>query len=376
MKPGIHHYLEPRGRWRRHSVPVIVIAVILAFGVSLVASAITTAAGIGVRASLLLGVGLLIGGFACAAFWLGPVRWFDVTISGVLPMDIHHRALRIEGYELSRRLQRYLSAIMVEDEATAQFWSLAEIGGRIAGRQGEGRHTADGAKALVREALEYFVLDKLSEHLSGYRIAAWPEKDKKIVLQREHVAEIRRGNRFLELFSSPLDTRREFIEDGTGAIRNIRFAISENGALFQHFQLRLPRGSALRRVGHTGLLIDTPRFKLTVSARFDGYNKLLPDEFERLYLGQRLAEAIISYDVQLRLSVEYRWSSFLKVSGWGDYEWVDSFLDKMVDDCAFDTFLANIGWRTAATTAIAIDHLTRQRPRSINAGPPRDPSIE
>lgn len=366
MKPGIHHYLEPRGRWRRHSVPVIVIAVILAFGVSLVASAITTAAGIGVRASLLLGFGFLIGGIACAAFWLGPVRWLDVTISGVLPMDVYHRVQRIEGYELSRWLRQYFSAMTVEDEDTARSWRQSEIAGLIAGRQGEGHHTADGAKALVREALEYFVLDKLSGHLSEHFSVAWREKDRTTVLQREHVAEVRRGNRFLELFSAPLNTRREFIEDGTAAIENIRFAISENGALFQDLRLRLPRGSALRRVGRTGLLIDTPRVKLTVSTRFEGYHKVLPDEFERLYLGQRLAEAIIPYDVQLRLSVEYRWSSFLKVSGWGDYEWVDSFLDKMVDDCAFDTFLANIGWRTAATTAIAIDHLTRQRPRGVD----------
>jgi hypothetical protein len=64
--------------------------------------------------------------------------------------------------------------------------------------------------------------------------------------------------------------------------------------------------------------------------------------------------------------IEYRWWSFLAVTGWRHYEWLDSFLDKLVDDCAFETFLSTIGWRNALTTAIATRNLTHRRPRAVD----------
>ena len=140
-----------------------------------------------------------------------------------------------------------------------------------------------------------------------------------------------------------------------------RATLVNDGAIYDHFELILPRHSVVRRVTYCSLEIATPRFSLTVTPLMTGANKLLPDEFEELYLGRPRRE-IVAFGIDLELKIEFEWWSFLVLTGWEHYDWLDSFVDKLVNDFSFDAFVAAIGWRQAVAAATASHNLTR-RPR-------------
>ena len=210
---------------------------------------------------------------------------------------------------------------------------------------------------MVREAIEYFALTKLSLHLSKYFVTDRSvQSDSVATIQRRNIPQLLLDNRFLELFSRPMKERAAFQhhhedeDDLKDQGRRVVYATGSDGELFDQFELILPLGTVLSRTEEGTLSIKTDRFTLKLTPVFQRYSTNLPKDFEELYLGKNFLE-VHAYNVALEVDVSFGWQSVTTRKGWDYYEWLDSFLEELEQSFSFDDFVESIGWHTAHTSA-------------------------
>jgi hypothetical protein len=270
-----------------------------------------------------------------------------------------NNTIAVDGYDFSEKITQYFSGLS-ENKALKEIWQngdLSFIHTKATGTGDKGKLTA---VKLVREAIEYYVLNSLSLHLSGHFNNNPDIADKEIErLGREDIPKILLQNHFLELFSRPMAEREAFFEDqapgdlklgefGAHFVGKVVYQIKENGERFEHFELILPKKSTVTRLDESTICIDTKRFTIKVSSVFEGFGYGLPRWFEPMYLGTEMLENC-AYKIKLNISVNYKLLAFLSFKRWNYYRWIDSFLDQLDASFSFERFIDEIGWGTACT---------------------------
>ena len=306
------------------------------------------------ESTAILGAGLSALSLIYVAVRGGPTLSRRLTLEGIMPVSNEGEVEAVSRYEFSENMRSYFVAITSENKAIGTAWKKARFGSFDADETEVTQKTTEFGNQLVREAIEYFALSQLSLHLSEYFQSERRIDDETVIrVQRQDIPQLLLDNRFLELFSKPMNEREAFMEhDDNEHGGRIVWATGEDGQLFDLFELILPKGSKVRRMGKNGLRIDTSRFGLLLQAEFDRSSTNFPSEFEELYLGKRFME-VHPLLVRLRVQVDFKWWSIVTRTGWDYYEWLDSFLEKLESNFSFDHFIESSGWPTAHTTAIA-----------------------
>jgi hypothetical protein len=217
----------------------------------------------------------------------------------------------------------------------------------------------------VGEAVEYFVLDRLSTILTDYfNRNANIDSQEVVSLERKDIPSVLLSNRFLELFSRPMDEREPFLDNRReGAMERLDGVATKivsahaGGAYFDNFDLTLPRGSAISRGENHSISMSTRRFSLRLETMFDGFMTVLPRRFEKLYLGERYDKLGV-YKVELKIEMKLRLRTLLSRRGWQYFQWIDLFIDRMEADFSFDRFVLESGWNVAFSVAKVIQHLS------------------
>jgi len=112
-----------------------------------------------------------------------------------------------DRYRFGHDVADYLKAAFTENKAIRAIWDNnrpLEILKDEYEREGD----PDKSHELLRQAAEYFVLDHLSGHVRGY-FARRPGGDL-VVLRHTDIPEVLLQNRFLKLFSEPIEERAPF----------------------------------------------------------------------------------------------------------------------------------------------------------------------
>ncbi|MGA9152510.1 MAG: hypothetical protein WBZ36_18190 [Candidatus Nitrosopolaris sp.] len=150
-------------------------------------------------------------------------------------------------------------------------------------------------------------------------------------LETNDISNILPQNRFLDLFSRPMPERAAFMDD-CRSTNNIFYSSSKSGAVYNRFQLVLPKSTSLSRLNGHAIQIDTAKFVLNIDIIYDGVSELLPRSFQKYYLGidvQTEADPIHSKAVSINIAVSFKYSTFLSNTGIKYYYWVDSFLNTL-----------------------------------------------
>jgi hypothetical protein len=274
-----------------------------------------------------------------------------------------HEVVPIDRYEFATKTAEYFRAVAAENKALAKAWAdnpLSEIDLDV--KHLRARKRGSPAAKLAREALEYFVLNQLSLHLSGHFQNNPLIDDAEIVeVGRRDIPSVLLENRFLELFSRPMADREAFLHSG-GHVdeEKVVWQSGKDGAIFDHFELILPRGTTVARADADTILVQTRRFSMSIQSVFEGFGAVFPPQFGHLYLGPGFNDAD-AYQINLEIHVRFRWWSLLTATGWEYYRWLDSFLDRVAQEFSFDRFLRDIAWDAAMSAAIL-----GQRLREIN----------
>ena len=353
MQKEDHHYIKGVEQLHRSTLEFAAIAVLLALGVNLLSSAVPQAFPMTTNTTLGLGVLLLLVGVWYVMLRVVAALSRTIKMEGVLLLSSNNEVREIKRYRFSEKTRNHIKGLTSENKAIAKTWRSANLGFCHSEIGESTRKLTNNANKLVCEAIEYFVLNELTLHLSEYFVSGGRANDDTVVtVERRDIPQLLLDNRFLELFSKDMSEREAFQDHGEDPPGKIVFATGSDGEIYDNFELVLPKGSSLSRHGAT-LRIHTPRFTMDIDSIFEGYATILPPDFEEFYLGIPF-NTVNAQQVNLRVTVRFSWWSVLSSRSWEYFAWLDSFLDRLHESFHFEAFLVTTGWETAHTTAIAV----------------------
>lgn len=208
------------------------------------------------------------------------------------------------------------------------------------------------AVALVGELLEYICLDWLSMHLSTFFDKEKLDKSKLRQYKRSDIPGILLQNRFLELFSRPIDRRAPFLKTESKSQdpqegELVSFYLLEAGAMYHRFELTLPRQSKLTKTKRHGFEIVNPLISLNIEPKFTAFHTNIPGPFLKYYIGYKEDTLNISpFVIKIRICYQMSWRGIFVKTGWNYHRWAESFcrvLEERVDE---EHFFRSIGWNT------------------------------
>lgn len=264
----------------------------------------------------------------------------------------------IEGYPFAEETSRFVKAICTENKAIHKLWTEDPIGSTFSFNNGKPVHKTPKSNLLLIEAVEYFVLRSLSLHLNSYFIKNdLSSGDELTTLERKNIPSVLLENRYLELFSKPMEEREAFIKHGDGPSHGkVVYAFGKDGVIFDHFDLMLPKGSSVTRETNSSISIKTDRFNLNIHPKFEGMGSNFPHKFQTLYLGRDF-RSVSTLGVELIITVEFSAKALLTTKGWSYYWWLDSFLERIEESLSKNSFLEKISWYQNA----AMMHMAENR---------------
>ncbi|NTG49402.1 hypothetical protein G6M04_18645 [Agrobacterium rhizogenes] len=339
---------------RNNLLQTFIAAVVLAIGSGLIGSAVTIES-LSVRWLLLVAGSLIIIGGLIAIFFSVAAKISGTThLNGVFAIEaVGNEPVRIDRYDFSEKLCSIIRGIRSENKAIDRSWSGEDFFD-FDYKDKKFRVKTNQSAKLAQEAIEYFVLDELSLHLSDYFNRN--DIDDKLIthLTRSEIPSVLLTNRFVEHLSRPQEEREAFMEHSRPDDEfngKVVYAIGKNGAIFNSIDISLPRNSVVSRHCDGSLKVDTKRFSISILCNLSFSTFSFPSNFEDLYL-QRDREEMHAYSCDVKIQVKMHKLWMLTRSGWDHFAWLDSFLEKLHRQFSFSAFIEEIGWETALTSYI------------------------
>lgn len=355
MKDLLHH----RGAF----LELVIAALVLAFGVNLLASGIVSEFGLQARSQLLIAVLTIILAIALFARKVFAASTLEKRILGVVVYEKEtNQLLRLPRYPLSESVSGYFSSLFAENSALLRHWNDEPLSKQFDfdTRLGTVKKRRPQSALLLQEAVEYFVLDKLSTHLTDYFNKREIKGGALIELGREDVPSVLFKNRFLEAFSRPMAERPAFVDHASRSERpegEVVAAFGPGNVRFDRFDLVLPKKSVVSRESTGAVRIETPRLTLKIEAVFEGFNSLLPPSLVRFVLGRQDWDELSVFQLEIIVSAKFRTLGLFTRSGWEYHIWVDSFLKSLTKSASKKRFLRRISWQAAQSVSEVIESL-------------------
>ncbi len=351
---------------------VLIIAVLVALGVNVIASGLIGYLSFSFIQSVIIGALLVFLGALVLLRNVRPINSGTYKFEGLVCLEKStHELLAIEGYDFTEEVSQYVKALCAENKAFHRIWTEESIGSGLSFEKDNVTHKNPKSNALLIEAIEYYILRSLSLHLSShFNNNNSVSDDYLVTLERKSIPDVLLENRYLDLFSRPMDEREQFLDHGAKPTHGkVVYAFGKDGAIFDHFEMVLPKGSSIVRENNSSISIITNRFKINFRSVFGGWNSNLPRHFESLYLGKE-SRSVSTFEAGLTVSIDFYTRSLLTAKGWEYYWWLDSFLVKLEQSFSKDYFLSKISWyQNAAMMRMAENRRKKQLSESHNEQP-------
>lgn len=341
---------------RSNIIEVIFVAILLSLSVNLISSGIPEI--LNISPVIVVVAGLIIGlasvGYLMARFVGNKNK--AIVFNGFLVHDkINNFIVSIPRYQYGEYLARFLKSAINEDESLKLLWDKEPLDNGFEEVNGQLTRRLLASHNLIIEATEYYVLNKLSAHISDYFHATSISIDDLEQYSRNDIPDGLLSNRFLRLFSKGPEERQAFIDDelfydDKPNSNDTVFAVGKGGAMYNQFKLVLPKNSELRRLDKNCLEINTNRFVLNITIEFFGNETSLPFEFHKYVLdfhGSRLHTK--TYDIKIGIKLTFKPISFVTARGWNYYYWADSFLKNLRESFGRDAYFKKIEWESSVT---------------------------
>jgi hypothetical protein len=356
---------------RNSIVELVLAAVVLGLGVNLLATAVGVYFQDSVWPLTLLGASLVVLGISVTARRLFGASKIERKFEGFVCFRRGTSELiPVPRYEYVEELIDHVTALFSENEAPKKLWESDPVHKSIEvdvqTLSAKKRVTAAGQ--LLVEATEYFVLETLSTHLTDYFNQSGLDAARLREFGREDVPTLLFKNRFLDTFSRPMRERAAFIDQTLSEQPWQDQTVSSygpGGIAYHKFDLVLPKEATVSRVDSKSILINAPKFVMTLSVVFDGFASVLPRGFEELYLGEVEFPDVSVYQVGISVNVEFKPFALLTRTGWDYHAWIDSFLLKVDHRFSGDSFLKHIQWSGAVTLARVVERVIARQSAAV-----------
>lgn len=338
---------------RASIIELIIVAIVLALAINLIAGSILSLVGTDrVIYTLYAGLVLVALTLLYFSFRILSGRTTASTLEGafVIKRDSGD-FVELPLYEFSSDVAGFLKSAFAENAALKKAWEQQPISGAIQFDSDSKRVLYSEPKALklLQEASEYFLLDEFSLHLSSYFTERDLDESRLVTLSRKDIPSILLSNRFLGLFSTPMEDREAFADQAEGSARGQVVASWTQGGMFSRFELVLPRKSVVTRNPKGGITIETPRLVLDLNAEVSAMNTNFPRGVERYVLGASEPREFSVHQAKITLKARFKFGALLSGAGWDYYRWFDSFEIAIREKFSIDDFFERRGWRFAET---------------------------
>ncbi|SED76006.1 hypothetical protein SAMN04489727_9263 [Amycolatopsis tolypomycina] len=309
----------------------------------------------------------------------------------------YHRVSSIPGYGFSEEFRRLTRSLFAENQALHAQWKKEPF--RLVRRKiSRNESNAEGVDArgrekrtvkisrvrmevpnnasvkLVKEVVEFMLLQRLSSHLRDYFGNADRFKKQDLVdMERNDVPAVLLSNRAFALFTGDVRDRVGFDPlDGVDGDEDEAevFMIQSGSYYYSRFELTLPKGSKVERIDTGHVRIFNKSMSLELEVDFHATNASLPLNFSAGYLGSLQDDGKITawrVSVHIRASVRSRIIAYGKKHAY--HAWLDSIIESFRRDLDFDAFKEEISWMNANATMRAIAALMNRRARAESKKP-------
>ncbi|MCK6108479.1 hypothetical protein KZX18_00585 [Micrococcus luteus] len=342
----------------------MVVAIILATGVSIVATWISHL--LGMRIAGWLGLGMIVAALLYVVATTFRELEENDAIDGFVPF-FDGRTVRVPEYGLSMDLERALTAILTENKALRKKWRESPL---MTGDQSD-LDTSDPGVRLLVEAMEYVLLEKLSATLANYfnvegsQLATQEFERKELLPLLEH-------NRILDQLSRPEEDRIGLVEasQAGGNKRYMRIYRVENGNtdnqvleyatdgtyVYSRVAFTLPKGAKVERVAPGVIRISSRHIQIELHSIFEGFTASLESVFVNHYLdlphdafSSSSKKPGSAYLVRFGISTKISIMGLLSRKAGKLYAWSESFVERCKEDYGHEEFLKSIHWVQART---------------------------
>ena len=358
----------------RHSLTNIIIGTIIAsIGINLISASILQIFLFGAHIMLIIGIGASLASVWYFVRIMTAKRTQVRNYSGFFIVDyVEKKVIPVNRYPYSENLSRYLESACAESQDIKMVLessiyvpdttikipqeNIDEV--RIEREERAAavkKLMATPDRRLILEATEYFVLRMLSTHLTNYFNDEKFKEENLTKLERKDIPQVLLENRFLNLFSKPMEERTAASFEDRYVSKNTQGGSGESNTDFRHFHLILPAKAKVSRTGENICEITTKKFTLRVSILYLGADELLPADFEKYYLRlqeyyQRSNPSMVKEKaIEIEVKVFFKNSIFFSTTGLQYYEWLDSYLDKLEEEFSTSYFFKKIGWDSVST---------------------------
>ena len=334
---------------RKNLIELIVVAVLLAFGVDLIAGHIPNLLMLSPLATVVVGAVLCLGCVFYLAFRLFGKRVERRTYEAFLIYNQkENKIIEVPRYSFSENVCHYMEYASVENPALKTLWENEPLEDKTDSARVEIKHKKSAQ--LLSEMAEYIVLSMLSVHLTDYFASEEFKKKNLKEYGREDIPDVLLKNRYLELFSRPMEDRPIFTDASKKDNRPGEIlGVYAYGAIYEKFHLVLPKESTIRRLNANNIEIETEKLTMSITVRFEGFNINLPTGFEQYYLALSDWQNITAYQLSVDIQVKMKLWAMLSKIGWEYYRWVDSFLDEIKGEISQEAFFNRINWEATLT---------------------------
>lgn len=348
---------------RSYISEIFVVGIIIALGVNLLTSSIETFLNLSPRFNFIVGIGIIVVGVIYLLIRLFSKREQLREYEAIFIYSIKENSLiDIPRYEFAESLVHNFQGASIENQAIKTIWEkepLHIIRESVWAKEGKDKKHPRSSE-LVVEAVEYYILDKLSTHLIDYFSEDTFRETNIQEYSRGDIPQILLSNRFLDLFSKPMLERPMFVQQALDEPENDSILVwNEDGTQYNRIDLILPKGSNITRPNSSIIEINTPRMVISVETIFNGFSANLPRGFATFYLGitefedSTFFDDFMSWEVNVNISVLFKFGSLLSARGWEYYHWVDSFLNDLETNFSAEYFFSKINWENVHTTIMA-----------------------
>lgn len=334
----------------KNFIKLVVIAILLAFGINLISSQFVALAIFSPLVTVFLGLILCVISvlYLAANIFGGLIK--NHTFDAFIVYDNEkNEIIPVPRYQFSENICEYLEAAFKENSALKTIWERKPLSSFF---QGDSTDESNQKSAhLVLEAAQYFLLNKLSINLEDYFADESFKEHNLIKYGRKDIPEVLLNNKFLELFSRPMDERPTFVEETFDEVEMSGEIVCayQNGAIYEKFNLVLPNKSNLSQPTDNKIEIETEKLKISVTTLFEGFSTVLPEMFIEYYLGINDPIKCHVFALKIDMQIVMKLRALFSSSGWEYYHWVDSFLDIIEDEVSKNAFFEGINWESACT---------------------------
>lgn len=260
-------------------------------------------------------------------------------IDGILFVSYKNKELiDCDGYRLSEDLHRFVRGLTSEDPVSKRiFEDFFNNNNKQKGFE------------LINEAIEYFLIERLSTHLTDFYNSRRFDKNHIKELDRNDIPDILLSNRFLELFSKPMDKRQAFYEDssnGTKSPGTIVMSYGKGSEIYSRFDLVLPKNSKVTRTSKNAISIDTGRIVLNFKIACHGSGAVPPRGYMELFTGHGHYNEYRCYSIDIDIDINFKVGALITRKGWEYYEWIDTFLHSIEKKADSDLYFKTINWES------------------------------